>query len=148
MKIVTISNEFINKFALEDDEFMYKHGRPCIVIVRLKFRNKRHDFAVPFRSNISPNTPKSQYFPLPPRPTTKPNHRHGVHYIKMFPIEKKYLRKFNTDNNNYYQIIENVLNKNHKTIISDCQKYLDNYEKNGKPQFAVDIDKMINLTDK
>ena len=32
---------------------MQKRGRPCLLVVRLKFRGKRRDFAVPFRSNIA-----------------------------------------------------------------------------------------------
>lgn len=71
-----------------DRELMLKHNRPCIVVVRLRFRGKRRDFAVPLRSNIAPNVPKDQYFALPPRPTTRPNCRHGIHYIKMFPITR------------------------------------------------------------
>lgn len=55
-----------------DRELMLKHNRPCIVVVRLRFRGKRRDFAVPLRSNIAPNVPKDQYFALPPRPTTPP----------------------------------------------------------------------------
>lgn len=58
------------------------------MVVRLRFRGKRRDFAVPLRSNIAPNVPKDQYFALPPRPTTRPGCRHGIHYIKMFPITK------------------------------------------------------------
>ena len=52
-----------------DRELMLKHNRPCIVVVRLRFRGKRRDFAVPLRSNIAPNVPKNQYFALPPRPS-------------------------------------------------------------------------------
>lgn len=68
-----------------DRELMLKHNRPCIVVVRLRFRGKRRDFAVPLRSNIAPNVPKDQYFVLPPRPATRPGCRRGIHYIKMFP---------------------------------------------------------------
>ena len=67
-----------------DRELMLKHNRSCIVVVRLRFRGKRRDFAVPLRSNIAPNVPKDQYFALPPRPMTPPGCRHGIHYIKMF----------------------------------------------------------------
>lgn len=84
MKIVSISQDFFD-LVEGDRELMLKHNRPCIVVVRLRFRGKRRDFAVPLRSNIAPNVPKDQYFALPPRPTTRPGCRHGIHYIKMFP---------------------------------------------------------------
>ena len=85
MKIVSISQDFFD-LVEGDRELMLKHNRPCIVVARLRFRGKRRDFAVPLRSNIAPNVPKDQYFALPPRPTTRPRCRHGIHYIKMFPI--------------------------------------------------------------
>lgn len=91
MKIVSISQDFFD-LVDGDRELMLKHNRPCIVVVRLRFRGKRRDFAVPLRSNIAPNVPKDQYFALPPRPTTRPGCRHGIHYIKMFPITKAYQR--------------------------------------------------------
>lgn len=87
MKIVSISQDFFD-LVDGDRELMLKHNRPCIVVVRLRFRGKRRDFAVPLRSNIAPNVPKDQYFALPPRPTTRPGCRHGIHYIKMFPINQ------------------------------------------------------------
>lgn len=61
----------------------------------------------------------------------------------MFPIKKKYLRKFNTANNKYYHVIKGILNRNQKTIISECQNYLKMYEQNGMPDYAVNIDAMI-----
>ena len=77
MKIVSISQDFFD-LVDGDRELMLKHNRPCIVVVRLRFRGKRRDFAVPLRSNIAPNVPKDQYFALPPRPTTRPGCRHGI----------------------------------------------------------------------
>lgn len=145
MRLVTITNQFIDKYGTQDKEFMFKHGRPCIIVIKLKFRGKRRDFAVPFRSNISPNVPKWQYFALPPRPSTKPYHRHGIHYIKMFPIAKKYKQRFRIDNNPYYQNIQNIINTHEKEITHNCQKYLNQYEDNGRPKYAVDLDFMIDL---
>ena len=69
MKIVSISQDFFDLCG-EDRKLMTKRNRPCIVVVRLRYRGKKRDFAVPLRSNIAPNVPKDQYFPLPPRPTT------------------------------------------------------------------------------
>lgn len=148
MRIVSISDDFLKRFATGDREFMPKRGRPCLLVVRLKFRGRRRDFAVPFRSNIAPNIPKSQYFALPPRPTTKPQHRHGIHYIKMFPVERRFLRRFRTDGNSYYETIERILAKHEREIVSSCQHYLLAYERVGKPRYAVDLDRLIALLDR
>ena len=63
----------------------------------------------------------------------------------MFPISKIYQQRFRIEGNEYYQNIQNILNKHEKQIISDCQKYLDKYENEGKPKYAVDLDLLINL---
>ena len=126
-------------------ELMLKHNRPCIVVVRLRFRGKRRDFAVPLRSNIAPNVPKDQYFALPPRPTTRPGCRHGIHYIKMFPITKAYQRRFRTEGSAYYETLQRIIDGNTKRIVSECQAYLDRYEREGRPRFAVDIDRIVGL---
>ena len=115
MNIVSISDEFIELCSSGDREFMIKHGRPCIIVVRLRFRGKRRDFAVPFRSNIAPNVPKDQYFPL--------------------------------EGNEYYRIIQGAIDSHTKDIVGACQRYLDRYETCGRPRFAVDIDRIIELLD-
>ena len=124
---------------------MFKYNRPCIVVVRLRYRGKRRDFAVPLRSNIAPNVPKDQYFALPPRPTTKPRHRHGIHYIKMFPIQKRFQKRFRTEGSKYYETLRRIIDANEKRIVLECQAYLDRYEKEGRPQYAVDIDRIIKI---
>ena len=40
MKIVSISQDFFD-LVEGDREFMLKHNRPCIVVVRLRFRGKQ-----------------------------------------------------------------------------------------------------------
>lgn len=90
----------------------------CVLIIQLKYRGKRQDFIIPMRSNISANAPKSQYFPLPPNATTKPGNRHGVHYIKLFPIDKKYIQKYRIDNNSFLIQIKNILDKNERNYFS------------------------------
>ena len=32
-----------------------------------------------------------------------------------------------------------------KRIVSECQAYLDRYEREGRPRFAVDIDRIVGL---
>ena len=131
MKIVSISQDY---FGLVDGdrELMLKRDRPCIVVVRLRFRGKRRNFAVPLRSNIAPNVPKDQYFALPPRPKTRPGCRHGIHYIKMFPITKSYQRRFRTEGSAYYVTLQRIIDGNTKRIVSECQAYLDLYEREGE----------------
>ncbi len=58
LRIVSISDDYLARYGESDREFMQKHS-PCIVVLRLNFRGKERDFAVPFRSNIGPNVPKS-----------------------------------------------------------------------------------------
>ena len=130
MKIVSISQDFFD-LVEGDRELMLKHNRPCIVVVRLRFRGKRRDFAVPLRSNIAPNVPKDQYFALPPRPTTRPGCRHGIH--------------FRTEGSAYYETLQRIIDGNTKRIVSECQAYLDRYEREGRPRFAVDIDRIVGL---
>lgn len=77
MKIVSVSQDFFD-LVEGDRELMLKHNRPCIVVVRLRFRGKRRDFAVPLRSDIAPNVPKDQYFALPPRDTFRLPPRHPL----------------------------------------------------------------------
>ncbi len=48
-----------------------KSGRPCVLIVKLKYKGEKHQFVVPLRSNIPANVPKDQYFSLPRNSTTK-----------------------------------------------------------------------------
>lgn len=147
MRIVSISDEYFEKYAHGDREFMQKHGRPCLVVVRLTFRGRKRDFAVPFRSNIAPNVPKDQYFALPPRPTTRPHHRHGIHYIKMFPITKRFQVRFRTEGNPYYESVVRIIDSHEREIVDSCQAYLDHYETEGRPRFAVDIDRVLALMD-
>lgn len=146
MKIVSVSQDFYD-LVKGDRELMPKCERPCILVVKLRFRDASRDFAVPFRSNIAPNVPRDQYFALPPRPTTRPGHRHGIHYIKMFPIVKAYQRRFRTDGSPYYEMLQRIVDENTQRIVSDCQMYLDRYELYGRPRFAVDLDRIIALLD-
>lgn len=144
MKLVSLESKELSKY-LVDPEMLNKSKRPCALIIHLKYKGKRVDFAVPLRSNISPSTPKRQYFPLPPRHTTKDNFRHGVHYIKMFPVNKTKVHKFHTDNI-YYKTIKAILDKSEKIIVSQCQKYLEEYEKGVRPKYSTDIDLLLEVS--
>jgi hypothetical protein len=142
LRLVSIDKSYFDSIGT-DAEVLQKQGRPCVLVLRLRFRGKRRDFAVPLRSNISPRTPKDQYFALPPRPTTKPYHRHGIHYLKMFPISKKFYKRFRIDGNSYYEKLDAIISRNIKQIVNGCQTYLDNYEHSGCPRYAPDLDMLI-----
>ena len=88
MKLVTINNALLLKYTA-DSEVLQKSTRPYVLVVRLKYKDACYDFAVPIRSNIPASAPKDQYFSLPPRPQTRSKNRHGLHYIKMFPVTKQ-----------------------------------------------------------
>lgn len=144
MKLVTIQKKYLKQYTV-DKEMMQKAGRPCALIIRLKYRGQRYDFAVPLRSNIHASAPKNQYFPLPPRPTTRPGNRHGVHYIKMFPVDRNIANRYRTEGNAFATLVKNILDKNEKQIVSECQHYLNEYEKGNKPLYSTDLDLLIHV---
>lgn len=142
MKLVAIDTTLFDKYK-NDPEILMKSKRPYVLVIRLKYKEKYYDFAVPIRSNISASVPKNQYFALPPRSTTRPKNRHGLHYIKMFPVTKQYLRRYRTEGNEFAILIQNFIDKNKKTIVNDCQAYLDAYAKGYHPPFSTDIDYLL-----
>lgn len=144
MKLVSINPKLLEKYKY-DPEIMTKSGRPYVLVIRLKYKGQKYDFAVPIRSNIPATAPKRQYFALPPRPTTKPKNRHGIHYIKMFPVTKEYLIRYRTEGNAFAQLIQSIIEKNTKKIIDACQTYLDQYAAGQKTRFSTDIDYLLML---
>lgn len=142
MKLVSLDQKQLSKYTI-DPEMLQKAQRPCALIIQLKYKGRRQDFAVPLRSNIHPSAPKNQFFPLPTRSTTREKYRHGVHYIKMFPVDRSKVNLFRTEGNFYYTLIKAILDKNEKQIISECQKYLENYEKGIRPQYCTNIDLLM-----
>ena len=139
MNLVTIDTKLYKKFQ-NDTELLHNAKRPCVVVIKLKYKGHNYDFAVPIRSNIPAAAPKEQYFALPPRSTTRPTNRHGLHYIKMFPIEKQYLLKYHTEGNVATTMYKAIIDKNTTEIVNACQKYLNDYEAGIRPQFSTDID--------
>ena len=142
MKIVSVKSSLLEEYRKIDNEMLDKHGRPCLLVVHLKYKGKKRMFAVPFRSNIPGNVPKEQYFSLPPRSTTQNGKRHGIHYIKMFPVEKPFLERYRLDTPSS-SLCASILEKNKKKIIDDCQAYLTKYENGNCPSYSTSIDKMI-----
>lgn len=144
MKIVSIHSKLLDMYK-KDPEILIKTGRPCVLIIRLNYMGKKYDFAVPFRSNIPSGAPKSQFFPLPPRPSTKPHNRHGLHYIKMFPVAKNYLVKYRTNGNASATLYKSIICKNAKQIVTQCQAYLDDYANGVRPQYSTNIDYLLSV---
>lgn len=142
MKLVSIDPRLLEKYQ-GDPEVMTKSGRPYVLVICLKYKGQKYNFAVPIRSNIPAAAPKEQYFALPPRPTTRPKNRHGIHYIKMFPVTKEYLIRYRTEGNTFAQLIQSIIDKNTKKIVNACQDYLNLYSLGQKPQYATDIDYLL-----
>lgn len=146
MQIVKVSNQFFiecKQNGMDKELLFNKSGRPCVLIVHLKYKEKRQRFVVPLRSNIVANTPKEQYFSLPPNAVTKAGNRHGVHYIKLFPIESKYVQQYRIQNNSFMYQIKEILDKNEKIIIEACQNYLTEYEQGKGHPMSPDIDGIL-----
>jgi hypothetical protein len=142
MKLVTIDTALFARYQ-GDLEVLQKTTRPYVLVLRLKYKGKNSDFAVPIRSNIPAATPKEQYFALPPRSGTRPHNRHGLHYIKMFPVRKKYLVRYRTEGNAFATMIQTIIDKNQKRIVDECQAYLDAYSDGKRPAFSTDLDYLM-----
>lgn len=77
-----------------------------------------------------------------------PHHRHGLHFVKMFPITKGHTQKFHTDNNAEYKRINNILDKNTRQIVAQAQAYLTAYEQGNRSLYATNIDKLLDYISK
>ena len=147
MKLVKIFNEFFNECRKNNvhRELMFNEdGRPSVLIVKLKYKDQYHKFVVPLRSNISPKTPKDQYFSLPPNPKTKLHHSHGIHYIKLFPIDDKYVQSY-LISEPFDILVKKIIDDNETDIIKSCQEYLQHCESGNKHFMTPDIDGIINM---
>ncbi len=143
MKFSSIKNIFFTVCDFDKELLANTNRRLYLLILRLNYKGKKHDFAIPFRSNIPAHAHENLYFPLPPRPSTKAGHIHGLHFIKMFPIKKSFLEKFNIENDRYYNQILTIINTNRNLIIEQAQKYLTDYENNIRPSYCTSIDNIL-----
>ena len=142
MKIISVKEDFFNLLETPNELLQNKDkNRPYLLVIRLKFKGKNHNFAIPFRSNIHQSAPKTHYFNLPPNNTTKPGKRHGLHYAKMFPVTKNYFNKYHVGLDQIIYI--NKIKENIDKIVKAAQAYLIDYQQNGKPLHSVDIDKVL-----
>lgn len=143
MKLITIKKDLLSAYSRIDGEVLQKYRRPVVLVIRLKYKGIVHDFAVPFRSNIPPSTPKNEYFALPPRNTTKPKHHHGLHYTKMFPVTNQSFERYRTEGDIASTMYLAIIDKNEKAIVDGCQAYLDRYAKGDCPSFSTDLDDLL-----
>lgn len=141
MRVVAIKDEFFKKFKYEK-EILFNHNeqRPYCVVVSLKYKNHKLDFAIPFRTNINNYIDSNLYYKLPRKKSTKNNNVHGIHFEKMFPVNKKYYLKYNSKDPIFLKCL-GILNKNKKEIVKIAQNFLDLYYE--KSKYSVDIDRMI-----
>lgn len=142
MKLVSVRASTIVAYQ-EDGEVLQKSSRPYVLVVRLKYKGHNYDFAIPLRSNIPANAPKNQYFALPPRKTTRPKNRHGLHYIKMFPVRRRDLLRYRTEGNKFASLVQEIIDRNAKQIIAEAQSYLYGIECGNAPRFATNIDWLL-----
>lgn len=150
MKLVKVKQEFYElckKNNVAGQLMKTKDGRPCVLIMQLLFRGEIRNFIVPLRSNIPPQAEEWEYKKLPPNKNTKPGNHHGIHYIKIFPIKKRYIDKYNIDGDPYLIKIKGIIDKNTKEIVDCSQKYLREYENGNIHRFSVDIDGIISALD-
>ena len=150
IKLVKVRQEFYDlckKHGVDKELLFNECGRPCVLLIKLKYRDAFMDFVVPMRSNISPKVPEGDYFPLPPNSKTKPRCRHGVHYIKIFPVDRQYVDSYLTEGNTSYSIILNILNNNEKDIVRSCQEYLHQCEDGDAYFMTPDIDGILKMID-
>jgi len=142
VRLVTVDEELLKAFA-EDEQVLYKSSRPCVLLVELIYKGKQQTFAVPLRSNIPHSASKEQFFALPPRKTTRKGNRHGIHYIKMIPVEWAYTHKCRSFEKRFSYQTKAIIDKNEERITAECQSYLIAYENGLRPNYCTDIDLLL-----
>ena len=145
MKQVKILDQFYadcQRYNTISELLFNEDGRPCVLIAKLKYKGSLHKFVIPMRSNISPTTPKSQYFALPPNRNTRRHCSHGIHYIKLFPVVDNYIAPYYISSQFDCQV-KSIIDKNEKEIINKCQEYLNQCENGNKHYMTPDIDGIL-----
>lgn len=147
IKVVTIHNNFFKLLGESDSELLSikdeLHRRPCLILIKIKYKGKNYTFALPLRSNIPGSCPKNTYFSLPQCSTTRDGNRHGIHYSKAFPIDQKYFIPYQMDGDFNGEYILANIEKNFDIIVTEFKSYIEQYEQGVKPKFCVNIDNAI-----
>ena len=152
MNLVKVQKRFFDCCKLNgaDPKNQLLHNeadRPCVLLLKLNYKGKKRDFVVPLKSNIKPNTDRKTFFPLPPNPNTRENNFHGIYYIKLFPIQKKYLQRYQYSGNPYLCKVKSIIDKNERNIVNACQRYLDDYSKGKRNHYTPELDLIIDFLD-
>lgn len=149
IKIVTIKDSFFKLIQSADSELLLTkkemNRRPCLILVKVKYKGRKYTFALPFRSNIPRSAEKCTYFALPNRNSTKTGNHHGIHYTKAFPIDSKYLISYKMNDDFYGEFILAYIEKHLNEIIVSFRDYFIKYENGQYYKFHVDIDQLINI---
>lgn len=66
----------------------------------------------------------------------------------MFPVQKQYLVRYRTEGNAFAELIQSIIDKNSKQIVTECQAYLDAYANGIRPNFSTDLDKLLEELEK
>ena len=150
MKLVKVHEDFFKKCkslgADPCNQLLHNEaGRPCVLLVRLKYKGENRDFVVPMKSNIAASTDRKTFFALPPNKRTKTGNYHGIYYIKLFPIDRKFIQPYLIAGNAYMQTMQAIIDKpdNEREIVKACQNYLIEYDKGNKNYYTPDIDLII-----
>lgn len=158
LKIVRVHRDFFIKCKAanvhtemmldENEDGTPKQQRPHLIVVKLKYKEQKHTFALPIRSNMQKNLPEEVYFQLPQRKSSKTRERRisGIAINKMIPIQKQYFVVYNQDLRDlkFLSFIENNL----QDIIKKAQAYLIEYEKGNIYPMSTDIDGIIDCLNK
>lgn len=152
MNLVKVKWNFFKKCkkngADKNNQLLHNEaGRPCVLIMKLKYKDKKRNFIVPLKSNITPNTDKNTFFALPPNSRTKPGNFHGIYYIKLFPIIKKYVQPYLYKGDEFLTKVVDIIETNDDIIIKACQDYLDEYANGKRNAYTPDIDAIIKILD-
>lgn len=150
MNLVKVKGNFFKKCkkngADKNNQLLHNEaGRPCVLIMKLKYNGQKRNFIVPLKSNITPNTDKNTLFALPPNSRTKPGNFHGIYYVKLFPISKKYVQSYLYKGDEFLTKVVEIIDNNDNAIIKACQDYLDEYEKGNRNAYTPDIDAIIKV---
>ena len=153
MDLVKVQSRFFNicTRAGADPHNQLLHnesGRPCVLIIKLKYRGKLRDFVVPLKSNITSNTDCNDFFALPPNKKTRPGNYHGVYDVKLFPVHRRYLQPYLIEGDKYLEGVKQIIDNNERSIIEACQKYLNEYEAGNRNYYTPEIDLIIEQIEK
>lgn len=144
MKLKRIKEDYYQKIIRVDFEVLHnKGGRPYVIIMKLNYKGTLQNFAIPLRSNISVSAPRYTFFSLPKRSTTKDDHVHGLHYIKLVLIDNRFLE--NVEMSDTYKLYLEIIRKNKERIRNEVPVILEQYGKGIIAKYSTNLDGLIEV---